>query len=127
MNWKYQLDAAGNVVKDSSGNDIKIDNVINVRARYFEFNQFKSAKVIAYVIYVDLKQNKTLDAFPSDSEFVLQNRFATMRGDERALDVSDVALLRNERMHFPTNADMVYHTGEDLKLKLKRIISNYQI
>ncbi len=124
---KYQYDANGNVMKDSLGNDIKIDNVINVRAQYFEFNQFKSTKVIANVIYVDLKQNRTLDALPIDSEFVFQNRFATMRGDERALDRRDLELLRNQRMLFPSNADMVYHTGEDLKLKLKRIISNYRI
>ncbi len=125
--WKYQYDENGNVKKDSLGNDIKVDNVINVRARYFEFNQFKSTKVIANILYVDLKQNQTLDAFTIDSEFVFQNRFATMRGDERALERQDMELLRNQRMHFPTNEAMVYHTGEDLKLKLKRIISGYKL
>ena len=125
--WKYQLDAAGNVVKDSLGNDIKIDNVINVRARYFEFNQFKSTQVIANVIYTDLKRNKTLDAFPIDSEFVFENRYATIRGDERALDRNEIALLNNRQLFFPSDSQMVFDTGEDLKLKLIQIINSYRL
>jgi hypothetical protein len=125
--WKYQLDDAGNVMKDSLGNDIKIDNIINVRARYFEFNQFKSTQVIANVVYVDLKTNQVLDAFPIDSEFVFENRFATVRGDERALTNEDLNIVRNRRVPFPSNEQMVYDTGEDLKIKLKNIITSYRM
>ena len=125
--WKYQKDSKGNVVKDSLGNDIKIDNVINVRARFFEYHQLKSTQVLADVVYVDLKNNQTLDVFPINSEFVFENIYATVKGDERALTVQDRDLLRNRRIHFPTNADMVYDTGEDLKLKLKQIISSYKM
>jgi hypothetical protein len=125
--WKYQLDAAGNVAKDSLGNDIKIDNVIQVRARYFEFSQFKSTQVIAQVIYTDLKHNQTLDAFPIDSEFVFENRYATIRGDERALDRNEIVLLHNSQLLFPSDAQMVFETGQDLKLKLKQIINSYRL
>ncbi|MEZ4802839.1 MAG: hypothetical protein R2797_08695 [Gelidibacter sp.] len=125
--WKYQLDSAGNVVKDSLGNDIKIDNIINVRARYFEFNQFKSTQVVANVIYVDLKHNQTLDAFPIDSEFVFENRYATVRGDKRALDRNELALLDNRQVFFPSDAQMVFDTGEDLKGKLKSILGSYRL
>jgi len=125
--WKYQLDAVGNVVKDSLGNDIKIDNIISVRARYFEFNQFKSTQLVANVVYIDLKQNQTLDAFPIDSQFVFKNRYATIRGDKRALDRDEIALLNNSQLFFPDDAQMVFDTGEDLKLKLKNIISSYRI
>jgi len=125
--WKYQLDSAGNVAKDSLGNDIKIDNIINVRARYFEYNQFKSTQMIADVVYVDLKHNQTLDAFSIDSAFVFEHSYAVVRGDERALERRDLDLLRNRRIHFPTDAEMVYDTGEDLKLKLKNIINSYKI
>ena len=125
--WKYQLDGAGNVVKDSLGNDIKIDNVINVRARYFEFNQFKSTQLVATVVYRDLKQNLTLDAFPIDSEFVFENRYATIRGDKRALNRDEIALLNNRQTYFPNDAQMIFDTGEVLKQKLKSIISSYRI
>ena len=125
--WKYQLDAAGNVKKDSLGNDIKVDNLISVKARYFEFNQFKSTQVIANVVYIDLRQGQTLDTFPIDSQFIFQNKYATMRGDKRALDTNDLQLLNNRKEYFPTDAQMIFDTGEDLKMKLKQIISTYRL
>lgn len=125
--WKYQLDSAGNVAKDSLGNDIKIDNVINVRARYFEFNQFKSTQVIANVVYKDLKQQQVLDDFPIESQFVFENKFATMRGDKRALNRDEISLLNNRKEYFPSDAQMIFDTGEDLKMKLKQIISSFRI
>ncbi|MEZ4792103.1 MAG: hypothetical protein R2783_01080 [Gelidibacter sp.] len=125
--WKYQLDANGNVVKDSLGNDIKIDNIINVRARYFEFNQFKSTQVIAEVVYTDLKHSQTLDVFPIDSEFVFENHYATIRGDRRALDRNELDLLNNRYEFFPSDAQMVFDTGENLKAKLKHIIDSHRV
>lgn len=125
--WTYQKDRRGNVVKDSLGNDIKIDNVIKVQARLFEFRQFKSTQVLADVVYVDLKNNQTLDVFPINSEFIFENIYATIKGDKRALNAQELDLLRNKRLRFPSNADMVYDTGEDLKLKLKQIISSYKM
>lgn len=125
--WKYEKDSKGNVVKDSLGNDIKIDNIINVKARYFEFRQFKSTQVLADVVYIDLSTNQTLDVFPIASEFVFEHIYATIQGDERALSQQDRNLLRNRRVPFPSNEDMVYDTGEDLKLKLKQIISSYRM
>lgn len=125
--WKYQKDSKGNVAKDSLGNDIKIDNIINVKARFFEYHQFKSTQVLADVVYRDLKNNQTLDVFPINSQFVFENFYATLKGDERALAVKDGDMLRNKRIPFPSNSQMVYDTGEDLKLKLKQIISSYKM
>lgn len=125
--WKYQKDRKGNVVKDSLGKDIKIDNIILVKAQYFEYHQFKSTQVLADVVYVDLKTNQTLDVFPINSEFVFEHLYATVKGDHRALSSSDRDLLRNRRTRFPSNEDMVYDTGEDLKLKLKQIINSYKM
>ncbi len=125
--WKYQLDTAGNVMKDSLGNDIKVDNIINVRARYSEFNQFKSTQVIGNVVFIDLKHHQTLDAFSIDSQFVFENRYATFTGDKRALDRNEVALLSNRHEHFPSDGQMVFDAGEDLKMKLKQIIGSYRL
>ncbi len=125
--WKYQMDAAGNVAKDSLGQDIKIDNVIDVRARYFEFNQFKSTQVIANVVYSDLKQQKVMDVFPIESQFVFQNKYATFRGDKRALNNDELSLLNGKKEYFPSDSQMVFDTGEDLKIKLKSIISSFRL
>ena len=125
--WEYQLDNNGNVMKDTLGNDIKIDKIINVRARFSEFSQFKSTQVLADVVYTDLRTNRVLDAFPIDTEFVFENRFGVYRGDERALNNNDRALLRQRRVHFPTDDQMVYDSGENLKLQLKKIINSYRL
>lgn len=123
--WEYVLDAQGNVVKDSLGNDIKQDKIITAKARFYEFNQFKSTQVIARVVYTDLKQNHVLESFPIDSEFIFDNLYATVRGDRRALTNEDIQILKNQRLHFPSNEQMVFDTAEDLKLKLKNIIVSY--
>lgn len=124
--WEYKLDENDNVVKDSLGNDIKVDKIINVKARYNEFTQLKSVQVIGDVIYVDLKTNNVIDTFIIESEFVFQNIYALFRGDKRALRKEERQLINNRSIPFPTNEQMVYDTGEDLKLKLKRIINSFR-
>lgn len=125
--WEYQLDDNGNVMKDSLGNDIKVDKIINIRARFSEFNQFKSTQVLADVVYTDLKSNQVLDAFPIDTEFIFENRFGVYRGDKRALTNNDRALLRQRRVHFPSDEQMVYDSGENIKQRLKQIINSYRL
>ena len=109
------------------GNDIKIDKIINVKARFFEIIQTKSAQVIADIVYKDLKQNQIVDTFTIDSGFDFENVFARFRGDQRALSRNDRNLLRQPQISFPSDTQMVYDTGEDLKLKLKRIIKSYKL
>jgi len=125
--WKYKLDTAGNVVKDSLGNDIKIDKIIRVKCRLLETAQIKSSQVIADVVYLDLVSKQPLDTFTIDSEFIFENVFARSRGDKRALNKDDRLLLDNRRVPFPSSEQMVYDTGEDLKFKLKDIINSYTI
>ena len=125
--WEYQLDENGNVAQDSLGNDIKVDRIITVRARVFEMEQIKSAQVIARVEFKNLQNNQLLETFPIDSEFIFQNRYGRMRGDERALTNYDRDLINNGLVPFPSNSQMVFDTGEDLKLQLKSILNSYSI
>ena len=125
--WEYLLDGDGNVAKDSLGNDIKVDKIVNIKAELFKVQQLKSTRVIANVVYHDLKTNQLLDAFPIDSEFIFENHYATVRGDRRALTQEDRELLDHRRVQFPTNEQMVFDTGEDLKYKLKDIINSYNL
>ncbi|WP_256260029.1 hypothetical protein [Winogradskyella luteola] len=125
--WEYVLDDNGNVAKDSLGNDIKVDKIINVRARFFEVLQTKSSQVIADVVYIDSKLNQIIDTYTIDSGFTFENLFGHYRGDRRALNRDDRNLLRRGEVHFPSDEQMVYDFGEDLKLKLKNIISTYRL
>lgn len=125
--WEYEKDRNGNVVKDSLGNDIKYEKFINVRARLYETIQTKSAQVVGDVVYLDNDTKQTLDTFTIDSGFIFEHIFARFRGDKRALLPKDRQLLNNRRLPFPSNEQMVFDTGEDLKLRLKNIINSYSV
>jgi hypothetical protein len=125
--WEYVLDENGNVAKDSLGNDIKVDKIVNVKARVFKIQQLKSTRVLAKVEYYDMQTDALVDAFPIESEFVFENLYATYRGDRRALRSNDKDLLNNRPLLFPSNEQMVFDTGEDLKYQLKEIIKSYYL
>lgn len=125
--WTYKLDRRGNVMKDSLGNDIKIDKIIKVSARVLEVQQTKSSQILGDVIYVDLQSNQVINSYPIDSGFIFDNIYATYRGDKRALLKEDWDIIGNRRVPFPTSEQMVYDTGEDLKAKLKNIINRFRV
>lgn len=119
---KKLLDARGRVVKDSLGRDVMVDNIRTVQIKINEFIQFKSAQVTAKVDYIDLDNNQLVQTFPVTSEFIFQNIYAKYIGDKRAVDEEYHQYFRNRPVPFPSNEQMVYDTGEDLKAKLKDII-----
>jgi len=121
------LDSSGNKVKDSLGKAIQVDKMITVRCEYYESTQFKSVQVTGTVEYVNLNTKQLADAFPITSEFVFEHIFATSRGDNRALETTLLPFLNNRRVPFPTEEQMIYDTGENLKLQLKNIINSYTI
>lgn len=96
---KTLLDSNGNVVKDSLGNAIKVD-------------------------YIDFRNNQLIDAFPVSSEFVFDYIYANYNGDKRACEETYYQYFDRRAVPFPTNEQMIYDTGEDLKAKLKSIITN---
>lgn len=119
---KKLLDARGRVVKDSLGKDVMVDNIKIVKIKINEFRQFKTAQVVAKVDYLDLTSNQLIQTFPISSEFVFENIYAKYRGDLRAIEKEYHPFFKNRPVPFPSNEQMVYDTGEDLKLKLKDII-----
>ena len=120
--WEYVYDSNGNVAKDSLGNDIKRDVYSTVSATVIVTTQSKSAAVGADVIYTNLKANLEINRLPISSVFVFENIFAKYTGDKRALTKEDKRFMQHRFIDFPSNEQMVYDTGEDLKLKVKEII-----
>jgi hypothetical protein len=120
--FTYVKDQRGNVVKDSLGNKIKTDNFKTVRADFYQFTQFKSAQVTGIVNFVDLRKQQQLNQYPLASNFIFQHSYANYDGDKRALDNDLLSLLQMARVPFPSNEQMVYDAGEDLKNNLKNIL-----
>lgn len=125
--WEYELDANGNVAKDSLGNDIKVDKYINVRATLFITEQAKEVRVGGNVIYRDLVRQRDMNRHPLGTEFIFQNVFAEYRGDRRALTEEDLTLLDSEYIPFPSNAQMVLDAGDDIKARLREILKDNRL
>lgn len=120
---KNLLDSRGNIVRDSLGNAIKVDDMRTVRATVYEFSQFKACQVTAKVDYIDFKTNQLLQTFPLTSEFTFNYMYAKLRGDKRALEQDYYQYFDRRAVPFPSNEQMVYDTGNDLKNKLRDIIT----
>ncbi|MEY8022040.1 hypothetical protein AB8P51_14475 [Muriicola sp. SD30] len=124
--YKYLEDENGNLVKDSLGNEIKVDNYRTVTCNYYQFTQQKMAQVTGLVSFVDLHTKQQLNTYPLSSEFLFQHVYANYNGDKRALDNELVALLNLGAVPFPSNEQMVYDAGEDLKARLKEIVVRHR-
>ena len=124
--YEYLLDDNGNAVKDSLGNRIKIDRLKTVTCNFYQFTQFKSAQIGAKVSITDLSNGQEINSYPLSSEFIFEHIYANYKGDRRALDNDLVALLDLAAVPFPSNEQMVYDAGEDLKARLKNIIRRHQ-
>ncbi|MBN9284234.1 MULTISPECIES: hypothetical protein [Flavobacterium] len=120
---KNLLDANGRVVRDSLGKPIKVDNFRTIKINIYEFTQFKACQITAKVDYIDFKTNQLIETFPLSSEFVFQNIYANYNGDRRASDENYYQYFDRKAVPFPSNEQMVFDTGEDLKSKLKNIIT----
>ncbi|KAB8153592.1 hypothetical protein EZY14_010180 [Kordia sp. TARA_039_SRF] len=121
--WEYALDANGNVRKDSLGNDIKVDKFKTIRCELYEFTQFKAAKVDGQVKYVDYKTQQLIETFPISTEFIFEHQYADFDGDRRALGNEFRDLITARALPFPSNEQMIYGSGEDIKARLKAILT----
>ena len=120
--WKYLLDKNGDQVIDDKGKKVKVDKMINVRCELFQFTQFKSAEVVGQVKYTNLASKQLLKTFPINSKFVFEHNYATYNGDKRALTKSFLDMIILRSVKFPSNEQMVYDAGNDLKQRLKEIV-----
>lgn len=122
--WEYLLDRNGNVMKDSLGNDIKVDKYITVLADVTYTEQLKSVRVGANAVYKDLLRNHILNKHPLGTEFIFENIFAHYQGDIRALTPEDVEYAKNIFFPFPSHPQMILDAGEEIKIRLKEILLN---
>ena len=124
--YQYAVDTNGNIVKDSLGNKIKIDKFRTVKCDFYQFTQFKTVQVVGVVSFTELAKKQLLNSYPLSSEFVFEHVYANYDGDKRALDNNLVGLLKLGAVPFPSNEQMVYDAGENLKSRLKLILTQQQ-
>ncbi|RDI56309.1 hypothetical protein [Flavobacterium glaciei] len=120
---KKLIDANGKEVLDEKGKVVMVDNLRTVTAQIYEFRQFKSCQITAKIDYINVRSNQLLQSFPLSSEFIFENIYATFKGDRRASDDNYYSYFDRRPVPFPNSEQMVYDTGEDLKAKIKDIIT----
>ena len=124
---KALLDANGKQVRDDKGNPVTVDNMKTIRVSIYEYRQFKTVQVTAKVDYIDFKTNQLIDTYPLASEYTFENIYSTYNGDRNACDQDYFRFFDRRAVQFPSNEQMVFDCGEDLKAKLKSIISGNRI
>lgn len=117
--WEYVLDAKGNVMKDSVGNDIKIKKYKTVTCTIKEYLQKREVSIDGYISYRDLQSKSIIKQVPIGAKHTFQNIYATANGDLSILDKATKAILQNKPLPFPDDLNMIFMAGDVLKESIK--------
>ena len=123
--WEYLKNSKGQVVKDSLGNDIKVDKFRTATCNFYRFSQRKDVHIAGTVTYINLRTGQAINSYPLTSGFVFEHEYARYDGDKLALDDDMIKLTGLKAVPFPSNEQMIYDAGEDLKNNIKAIIKKY--
>lgn len=125
--WEYVLDAKGNVVKDSAGNDIKIPKKVLIKARVFESYQNKAAHVGGKLEFFDNYDREIIHTEPLAVDAIFENYAAKYDGDKRALTEESKKKIGNQPRPFPTSEALVLQAADLLKPIVKDKIARSRV
>lgn len=113
--WEYVLDANGNVMKDSLGNDIKKTKYTTIKAYVTKSHMNKKAQVKCTLDYYNNQTDQLIKTLPISTEFIFDYYFATYEGEKEALSKELLDLINNKPISFPTNPEIIFDTSNELK------------
>ena len=112
---EYVLDANGNVMKDTLGNDITRPRKVTISAEVYEVFQSKSAIVTGELILLDVRNNRPVDRKSITTESVFENYASTFNGDRRALSSVTRRRIGNRPTDFPPSEVLILQAAGQLK------------
>ncbi|NNE27976.1 MAG: hypothetical protein HKN09_14115 [Saprospiraceae bacterium] len=125
--WRYLLDENGNVKKDTSGNDIKVDRFKTIRAEVTEVTRDKRAFVSGYLIFENVKTAAVLEKEAISVEAVFNDFSSWFRGNRKALCDKSRRSLKRHPLAFPDDYSMILDASEKLKWSFKDILSELNV
>ena len=123
--FDYALDARGNVMKDTAGNDIKIPKYKTIQCTLIETAQHKEVTLKGQVEITQLiPELKLMVKEPIGAQNVFDHSSARAVGDQEALDEEALQKIKNGALPYPTDAAMILNTAETLKPAIRNAIYN---
>jgi hypothetical protein len=105
--YDYVLDARGNVMKDSLGNDIKVPRYKELVCTVIETRQYKSVTLRGEIEFIAANPNRLLKKEPVAGTSVFEHVSGKGVGDRGALLPEDTKLIELEELPFPDDLSMI--------------------
>jgi len=120
--FEYVLDANGNVMKDTAGNDIKLQKYKDITCTLVETQQFKSVEIRGEVEIISMNPELLLQKEPFGATNQFDHSSARAIGDLAALTPEALEKTKQERIPFPTDVEMVMTCTETIKPAIRNAI-----
>jgi hypothetical protein len=120
--WEYVLDARGNVLKDSLGNDVKRDKLVRVNATVLELVQSKKALLRSRLEIVNERTGEQICSENIEVEEIFGHVARNIIGDDRALEPN--MRTRIQALPFPSESDLIRDAFRGLKPKFVSEVRN---
>jgi hypothetical protein len=120
--FEYVLDANGNVMKDTAGNDIKLQKFKDITCTLVESQQTKSVEIRGEVEIMSLNPERLMQKEPFGASNLFEHSSARAIGDIGALSEEALAKSKQEKIPFPTDVEMVMTCTETIKPAIRNAI-----
>lgn len=120
--FDYVLDGSGNVMKDTAGNDIKLQKFKEISCTLIETQQFKSVEIKGEVEITDLNPVRLIQQEPFGASNTFEHSSARGVGDLGALTEDAFQKTQQEKIVFPTDVEMVMMCTETIKPAIRNAI-----
>lgn len=127
VDGKEELVQNGVVVKDKDGKPVMVDRYITVKSRFEEVQRIKEATITARYYLIDNQKEQAIDSKNLASQYIFRDSYGTYKGDRRSLDRDYLNMIGRRPLPFPSNEQMIFDCGQDLKRKFKNEIARMKL
>lgn len=120
--FDYVLDGNGNVMKDTAGNDIKLQKYKDITCTLVESKQFKSVEIRGEVEMLSMQPQMMMQKEPFGAANQFEHSSARSIGDEGALTDEALKKAQEEKIPFPSDVEMVMMCTETVKPAIRNAI-----
>ncbi|MCX6333086.1 MAG: hypothetical protein NT092_02140 [Bacteroidia bacterium] len=117
--FTYQLDSKGNVMRDTSGNDIKVKKYKTLQCALISTLQTKSCVIEGDIEIIQMNPNKMLKKEPMGAQSTFEHVSARAVGDIGALNAAQLERTKAKIEPFPSDTEMVLRCSSALKKAIR--------